>query len=312
MVKQRILNQRSSFARQRIKMAWWLMSPMIIVLALVAGWPLMRSFWFSLTDASLNDLSHVEFIGLDNYLAYDEGEWIGLLADAEWWHAVWNTFRFAFLSVSIETILGIVFALVLNHKFPCRAWVRAAVLIPWAVPTIVSARIWGWLLNDQFGVVNHLLQQLGWIDQPLAWTADPQLSMMAIVLVDVWKTTPFMSLMILAALQMLPTDCYEAAKVDGIPAWKVFWFVTLPLIRPALMVAVIFRLLDALRVFDVIYVLSSNGQSTMSMSIYARQQLVDFQDVGYGSAASTVLFMLIAICVGLYLTLGRVRLNEER
>lgn len=312
MVKQRILNQRSSFARQRIKMAWWLMSPMIIVLALVAGWPLMRSFWFSLTDASLNDLSHVEFIGLDNYLAYDEGEWIGLLADAEWWHSVWNTFRFAFLSVSIETILGIVFALVLNLKFPCRAWVRAAVLIPWAVPTIVSARIWGWLLNDQFGVVNHFLQQLGWIDQPLAWTADPQLSMMAIVLVDVWKTTPFMSLMILAALQMLPTDCYEAAKVDGIPAWKVFWFVTLPLIRPALMVAVIFRLLDALRVFDVIYVLSSNGQSTMSMSIYARQQLVDFQDVGYGSAASTVLFMLIAICVGLYLTLGRVRLNEER
>ena len=304
--------QPNNFARKRVRMAWWLLSPMLIILAVVAGWPLMRSFWFSLTDASLNDLSHTEFIGLANYLAHDEGEWIGLLVDAEWWRAVWNTFRFALLSVSIETCLGIIFALVLNANFPYRAWVRAAVLIPGAVPTIVSARIWGWMLNDQFGVINHALQQLGWIAQPLAWTADPHLSMLAIVLVDVWKTTPFMTLMILAALQMLPSDCYEAAKLDGIPAWKVFWFVTLPLIRPALMVAVIFRLLDALRVFDVIYVLSSNGQSTMSMSIYARQQLVDFQDVGYGSAASTVLFMLIAACVGLYLTLGRVRLEEER
>lgn len=302
---------RHSITRQRTRMAWWLLSPMLVLLLAVAGWPLLRSVWFSLTDASLTDLSHVEFIGLANYLARDEDQWIGLLADPDWWHAVWNTFRFALLSVGIETVLGTVFALVLNARFPGRAWVRAAVLIPWAVPTIVSARIWGWMLNDQFGVVNHALQHLGLIAQPLAWTADPQLSMVAVVLVDVWKTTPFMALMILAALQMLPTDCYEAARVDGVPAWKVFFRVTLPLIRPALMVAVIFRLLDALRVFDVIYVLSANGQSTMSMSIYARQQLVDFQDVGYGSAASTVLFMLIAACVGLYLTLGRVRLDEE-
>lgn len=299
-------------SRRRVRTAWLLLSPMLILLTMVAGWPLMRSFWFSLTDANLADLSQVEFIGFANYLAFDDGQWIGLLADPEWWNAVINTVRFAVLSVTIETVLGLVFALVLNASFPGRAWVRAAVLIPWAVPTIVSARIWSWMLNDQFGVINHALQHFGWIAEPWAWTADPQLSMVAVVLVDVWKTTPFMALMILAALQMLPTDCYEAAKVDGIPPWRVFFRVTLPLIRPALMVAVIFRLLDALRVFDVIYVLSSNGQSTMSMSIYARQQLVDFQDVGYGSAASTVLFMLIAGCVGLYLTVGRVRLDEER
>lgn len=303
---------RPTLARQRSTTAWKLLSPMLLVLLLVAGWPLARSFWFSLTDASLTDLTQASFIGLANYLARDDGEWIGLLADPDWWHAVANTFRFAVISVTLETVLGVVFALVLNAKFPGRAWVRAAVLVPWAVPTIVSARIWGWMLNDQYGVVNHALLNAGLIAQPLAWTADPQLSMLAVVLVDVWKTTPFMTLMVLAALQMLPTDCYEAAKVDGIPPWTVFWRVTLPLIRPALMVAVIFRLLDALRVFDVIYVLSSNGQSTMSMSIYARQQLVDFQDVGYGSAASTLLFMLIALCVGLYLTLGRVRLGEER
>jgi trehalose/maltose transport system permease protein len=234
------------------------------------------------------------------------------LADPEWWNAVANTLRFALISVTIETVLGVVFALVLNQPFPGRAWVRAAVLVPWAVPTIVSARIWGWLLNDQFGVVNHVLQQMGVLHQPLAWTADPHLSMLSVVLVDVWKTTPFMTLLVLAALQMLPRDCYEAARVDGVSATRVFFRVTLPLIRPALMVAVVFRLLDALRVFDVIYVLTSNGRSTMSMSIYARQQLVDYQDLGYGSAAATMLFMLIALCVAVYVTIGRVKLDGER
>lgn len=297
---------------QRTRTAWWLLSPLLLILAVVAAWPLLRSVWFSLTDASLSSLSPPRFVGFDNYLARDEGEWIGLLADREWWHAVGNTLRFAVISVALETVLGVIFALVLNHPFRGRAWVRAAVLVPWAVPTIVSARIWGWMLNDQFGVINHALMKLGLLSQPWAWTADPQLSMLSVILVDVWKTTPFMTLLVLAALQMLPTDCYEAARVDGIPATRVFFRVTLPLIRPALMVAVIFRLLDALRVFDVIYVLSSNGRSTMSMSIYARQQLVDFQDVGYGSAAATLLFLLIALCVVVYVTLGRVRLEGSR
>ena len=131
--------------------------------------------------------------------------------------------------------------------------------------------------------------------------------MIAVIMVDVWKTTPFMALLILAALQMLPTDCYEAARVDGIHPVKVFFKVTLPLIKPALMVAVIFRLLDALRIFDLIYVLTSNSRDTMSMSVYARQQLVDFQAVGYGSAASTLLFLTVALCTVLYITFGRVR-----
>lgn len=296
---------------RRTRRAWLLLSPMLAVLGLVAVWPLLRSVWFSLTDASLSGGQVPQFVGLSNYLSRDDGEWIGLLADGEWWHAVATTFRFAAISVTLETVLGIAFALVLNQKFPGRAWVRAAVLIPWAVPTIVSARMWGWMLNDQFGVINHTLLQWGVISQAMAWTADPQLSLWAVILVDVWKTTPFMTLLVLAALQMLPSDCYEAARVDGISPVRVFFQVTLPLIRPALMVAVIFRLLDALRVFDVIYVLSSNGRSTMSMSIFARQQLVDFQDVGYGSAAATVLFLIIAICVAVYATLGRMKVEGD-
>jgi trehalose/maltose transport system permease protein len=300
----------SPLGRRRAMLAWWLLAPSLAILALVAGWPLLRSLWFSLTDASLADAGDVAFVGLSNYLSYENGEWNGLLVDPEWWRTVRNTFVFALVSVTLETALGLVFAMILNARFAGRTIVRAIVLIPWAVPTIVSARIWGWMLNDQFGLVNHLLMQAHLVTEPLAWTASPSLSMLAIVLVDVWKTTPFMALLILAALQMVPSDCYEAAKLDGASPARVFFQITLPLIQPALLVAVIFRALDAFRVFDVIYVLSSNNQSTASMSIFARRQLVDFQDVGYGSAASTMLFMIIALFVGLYLTATRVRMQE--
>lgn len=301
--------QRSQLTRSRVRTAWLFLTPMIIVVLLVAGWPLGRTIWFSFTDANLSDLGSARFIGFANYIEFFEGETYGVLVDPLWWISVWNTVYFAVVSVTLETILGVIVALVLNAQFPGRNWIRAAVLIPWAIPTIVSAQIWGWMLNDQYGIVNHMLQNLALISEPLAWTASPDLAMISVIMADVWKTTPFMALLVLAALQMLPSDCYEAAKVDGINPVKVFFKVTLPLIKPALMVAIVFRLLDALRIFDLIYVLTSNSETTMTMSIYARQQLVDFQAVGYGSAASTLLFFIVALCTVLYLTLGRVRFN---
>lgn len=297
--------------KTKVKTAWLFLSPILITLLLLAVWPLLRTAWYGFTDANLGTMSSYEFIGFDNYLSYDEGEWIGLLTDAEWWHAVRNTLIFATVSVTLETIVGMVIALVLHQSFPGRGMVRAAVLIPWAVPTIVSAKMWSWMMNDQFGVINHGLLALGVIAEPLAWTSDPNLMMASVLMVDVWKTAPFMALLILAALQMLPSDCYEAARVDGIHPIRVFFKVTLPLIRPALMVAVIFRAMDALRVFDVIYVMTSNNAKTITMSIYARQQLVDFQLVGYGSAASTLLFMIIAGCIAMYIAVGRVRFDAE-
>ena len=293
-------------SESRVRSAWLFLSPMIVVMVLVAAWPLARTLWFSVTDADLKDLSAARFIGLDNYI----GEY-GVLEDPDWWRAVGNTLKFAVVSVSIETVLGLVVALVLDARFWGRTLVRTAVLIPWAIPTIVSAKMWAWMMNDQFGVLNHVLLSLHFIARPLAFTASPDLAMPSVIMVDVWKTTPFMALLILAALQMLPVDCYEAARVDGISPVKVFFKVTLPLIRPALMVAVIFRALDALRVFDLIYVLTSNSKDTMSMSVYARQQLVDFQQVGFGSAASTVLFFMVALCTAAYLTLGRVRFDGD-
>jgi trehalose/maltose transport system permease protein len=293
----------SPLMRSRVRAAWYFLFPALLILALVAGWPLLRTMYFGFTDARLSTLNQYHWIWFENYYY--------LFQDRGWWIAVYNSCFFAVISVTFETLLGLAIALVMNVHLPGRGLVRAAVLVPWAIPTIVSAQMWNWMYNDIYGVLNKILQALGLINAPLAWTADPHLAIWAIILVDVWKTTPFMALLILAALQSLPLEIYEAARLDGIPAWVRFWRITLPLIRPALMVAVIFRMLDALRIFDAIYVLTGNNQNTMSMSIYARQQLVDFQEVGFGSAASTLLFLLIALFAIIYITLGKVTMEER-
>ena len=288
-------------ARQRRRAAWLFLAPALVTLALVAGWPLGRTIWFSLTDARLDTLSGYGFIGLENY------GW--LFTDPDWWRAVRNTLVFATASVTLETLLGIVIALTLNTRMRGRGLMRAAMLIPWAIPTVVSAQMWGWMLHDQYGVLNEILLNIGLIAEPRAWAAEPGTAMAAVIAVDVWKTTPFMALLVLAALQLLPDEIYEAAEIDGLGPVGRFFRITLPLIWPALMVAIIFRSLDALRVFDLMYVLTGNSRATASMSVYARQQLVDFQDVGYGSAAATGLFLLIAIVTAVFITFGRVRLG---
>ncbi len=287
----------------RTRLAWIYLAPLLITLALVAAWPLLRTIAFSLTDANLSELGQWQFVGLANY-AY-------LLTDPLWWRAVGNTLLFTLLSVGLETVLGLVIALTINAHMPGRGLVRAAILIPWAIPTVVSAKMWAWMLHDLYGVVNVLLMTLGLIDRPWAWLADPTLSMAAVILVDEWKATPFMALLTLAALQVLPQDIYEAARVDGIGPVKTFFHITLPLIRPALLIAVIFRSLDALRVFDVIYVLTGNNENTATMSVYARQQLVDFQDVGFGSTAATCLFVIVALITTAVITLGRVHVSAS-
>jgi len=297
-----------ALTRARTRSALLFLAPMVAVLFAVAGWPLLRTIFFSFTDASLSDIGDYGFVGLENFY---NAEWGGLLSDPDWWNAVYNTLYFTVISVSLETVLGLIVALALNVRFRGRGWVRAAILIPWAIPTIVSAKMWGWMLHDQFGILNELGMMLGLLSQPVAWTASPDTAMLACIIVDVWKTTPFMALLILAGLQMLPGDCYEAARVDGVHPVRVFFRVTLPLVYPALMVAVIFRALDALRIFDLMYVLTSNNRETMTMSVYARQQLVDFQDIGYGSAASTMLFLIIASLTIATIYFGRVKLGAD-
>ncbi|WP_306768508.1 carbohydrate ABC transporter permease [Roseomonas sp. AR75] len=297
----RLRARLSGMQRRRRRAAWLFLAPMLVVLAAVAGWPLLRTVYFAFTDATLFEIADHQWIGVENFSF--------LASDPDWWQAVWNTLLFATVSVAIETVLGLVIALTLNTKLRGRGPLRAAMLIPWAIPTVVSAQMWNWMLHDQYGVINAVLLSLGVIATPWAWVADPTLALWSVVAVDVWKTTPFMALLLLAALQLVPNDVYEAARIDGLGPVGIFFRITLPLIRPALMVAVLFRALDALRVFDLMYVLTGNSPSAASMSVYARQQLVDFQDVGMGSAASSFLVMVVAACAALIITAGRVRFD---
>ncbi|MBK4217696.1 sugar ABC transporter permease [Paracoccus caeni] len=306
-----------SLKQRRQRAAFWFLAPMLIALFFVAAWPLLRTIWFSFTDATLSNLYDAEWIGFDNYLQTRElssGRVVyrGTLVDPAWWNAVWNTVRFSFVSVFFETIFGLIVALVMNAEFKGRSLVRAAILIPWAIPTIVSAKMWSWMLNDQFGILNDILLNLGLISHRIAWTATPETAMTAVLIVDIWKTTPFMALLILAGLQMVPRDIYEAARIDGIHPVKVFFRVTLPLIKPAVMVAVIFRMLDALRIFDLVYVLTPNSAATKTMSVISRENMIDFDKFAYGAAQSTLLFAIIAVFVSLYIWLGRVDLGGER
>ncbi|KTT45426.1 sugar ABC transporter permease [Pseudomonas oryzihabitans] len=316
-VTSKAANSRSRLSRQRQRAALLFIAPMLVVLAGVAAWPLLKTIYFSFTDARLGDLSSAAFVGLRNYYEWvdygeGQGEAFGVLVDPVWWQAVWNTVRYTLISVSLETFFGLIVALVLNAQFPGRALVRAAVLIPWAIPTIVSAKLWAWMMNDQFGILNDLLVHLGVLAAPIAWTASPDTAMTAVIIVDVWKTTPFMALLILAGLQLVPGDVYEAARIDGVHPVKVFFRVTLPLIRPAILVAVIFRALDALRVFDLIYVLTPNNSETKTMSVYAQENLFQFDNFAQGSAASTLLFLVVALITLIYLKTARLDLGASK
>jgi trehalose/maltose transport system permease protein len=308
--------QHSQLHKQRVKSAWLFMSPMLLVLAAVAVYPLFRTFYFGFTDASLDMLDSANWVGFRNYLEWvdygnGEGEFFGLLVDEVWWQSVWNTLYFSLVSVSFETFFGLIVALVLNANFRGRGIVRAAVLIPWAIPTTVSAKMWAWMMHDQFGILNDLLMKLHVISEPIAWTASSDTAMLAVLMVDIWKTTPFMALLILAGLQMVPRDIYEAAKIDGVHPVKVFFKVTLPIIRPAIVVAVIFRALDAMRVFDLIYVLTPANDDTRTMSVFAREYLFDFDKFAYGSAASTLLFLIIGGVTITIFAMGKTNVGRE-
>ncbi|MDX0316948.1 ABC transporter permease subunit [Sinorhizobium meliloti] len=281
------MNAARRMERQQRRTAWIFLLPLLLTLMAVAIWPLARSIFFSFTDAYLDAPSDYGFVGIENF--------VEVAADPVFWGAVRNTLVFTLVSVGLETLLGLAIALLLHRAFLGRGIVRAAILIPWAMPMVVSARIWEWMLNDQFGLINKLLVALGLVEKGVAWTADPSQILGTVIFIDVWVTTPFMVLLILAGLQLIPEEIYEAADVSGVPQWKRFWSITLPLATPAIGVAILFRTLDALRMFDLSYVLAANNENTMTMSIYARDQLISFQDLGLGAAASTWVFMIIGL-----------------
>jgi trehalose/maltose transport system permease protein len=194
-----------------------------------------------------------------------------------------------------------IIALTIHSNFKGRGLIRTSMLVPWAIPTVVSAQMWKWMYHDVFGVVNDFFgKKLSVMDPDTALLANTNTSLPAIIAVDVWKTTPFMALLLLAGLQVIPGDIYESSNIDGASKFRQFFDMTLPLLKPALLVALIFRTMDSFRVFDVIYVMKAKSPDTMSIAIYAQQLLVDNQRLGRGSAASVVIFMIIAAFVVVY------------
>ncbi|WP_276955604.1 carbohydrate ABC transporter permease [Allomeiothermus silvanus] len=284
---------------RQTRLAWLLVTPTLLVVALVAGYPLAQVFYYSFHKADIAFVEPPVWIGLRNYTYL-------LTQDAEFREALWNTLKFTFFSVTLETILGLAIALVIHSNFRGRGLVRTAILSPWAIPTVVSAQMWKWMLNDIYGVINVMGVKLGLLANKIAFLANPATVLPSIIAVDVWKTTPFMALLLLAGLQLIPSDIYEAADIDGASKWQQFWSLTLPLLTPALVVALIFRTLDALRVFDVIFVMTGVNSATRSLAVYNRQQLIDFQDLGYGSTISVAILVIIFIFVFIYMrSVGR-------
>jgi trehalose/maltose transport system permease protein len=277
--------------RQR-RLAWYLIVPAVLVVFLVIGYPLIQVLVYSVLKYKLDGVTPPSFVGLGNY--------VFILTDPDFWLAVQNTLVFSVFSVTLECVLGLTVALVANSNFKGRSILRVAILIPWAIPTVVSSKIWAWMFNDIYGVVNVLLFNFHFIPQKIAFLATPATALPVIIAVDVWKTTPFMALLLLAGLGLIPGDLYEAAAIDGASKIRQFFSLTLPLVMPTLLVALIFRTLDALRVFDIFYVMVGGQGNMATMAIYNQQWLVSFLDAGTGSAASVIILVIIMAFVVLY------------
>jgi len=247
-----------------------------------------------------------------NYIGFTYYE--QFLTDKRLWASLGNTMFFTIVSVALELVLGLGIALMINRVFWGRGLVRAAVLIPWAIPTVVSAMMWKYLYDGQNGVIAHVFDQIGLIPDSGALLTTKAGAMAAVILADVWKTTPFMALLLFAGLQTIPQSLYEAAEVDGASKVQQFFRITLPLLKPAILVALLFRTLDAFRIFDLVYVLTGGGpaNSTETISIYAYKTMFAQMNFGAGSALSVIVFFCVAlICIGFIRLLGTDLLGDK-
>jgi ABC-type sugar transport system permease subunit len=271
--------------------------PALASIGAVAIYPVLLGLWLSFRDTTLASPTDT-FIGLGNYRQ--------IVSDSQFWNAWIHTIQFTGTSTLLETLFGLMIALVLSERFRGRGIVRAAMLVPWAIPTVVTSKMFGWLFDGQNGIVNYILRSVGIIQHNVDWYGSPDFALVTIIIADVWKTTPFMALLLLAGLQTIPTSLAEASVIDGANAWQHFWYVRLPLLTPTLLIASMFRALDAFRIFDLVYVLTGGGpaDSTEVLSTLTYKNLFSALLVGYGSALSTIMFfteIVIAAAFGLVL-----------
>lgn len=272
---------------------WLLLLPVAVPLGAVSVFPILNGLWLSLRDTSLVEQQD-NFVGLQNYRM--------LLADPLFWNAWRHTLIFTIVSTLLETLIGLGMALLLCQDFAGRSMVRAAMLIPWAMPTVVTSKMFGWLFDGQHGLVNWLLRSVGLIRDNVNWYGSVDHALGTIIVADVWKTAPFMSLLLLAGLQSVPKSLLEALRIDGGNAWQAFWHVRLPLVAPTLLIAGLLRALDAFRVFDLVYVLTGGGpaDSTETLSTLTYKTLFSTLQFGYGSTLSTAMFVTEAAIAAVF------------
>ena len=278
----------------------WLLAPSLVFVAVMGAFPVLTQFVLSFTEFNMKFADERGFAGLSNFAR--------LAADATCRQDLWQTLLFTVVSVSIELVLGLCVAMLLNRIRRGRTAMNTSIILPWALPTVVAATMWSLILNDRVGLVNSVLGQLGIIDAPIVWLG-PGLAMVSCILADIWKTVPFVAIILLGGLKSIPDQYYEAAELDGAGRWQVFRYVTLPLLKPFVAVALLFRTMDAFRVFDVIWVLTGGASRTETLSIYIYKVLFRYSDMGYGSALTVALF---AIVFALSLVLIRfMRISQE-
>jgi multiple sugar transport system permease protein len=282
-----------------------LLAPMVLVLLIVVAYPLLDSFWLSLHRANLaNPEQGQPFIGLGNY--------IRAFQQPAFWYAIERTLYFTIISVGLELGLGLVFAVLLNEHFVGNLPARLAMIVPWALLTVSNGVLWAWFINPSYGVFNATLVGLGVLDAPKSWLSDTFWTMNMVILADVWKTVPNMTLLLLAGLQPIPPELYEAAEIDGASRWQRFTGITLPLLRPIILVAVALRTIGAFKVFDIIYVLTGNGgpaDSTKVISFYNYDQAFHYLFFGYGAAISWLITAFMLVLIVIYTRLLRSDVN---
>jgi multiple sugar transport system permease protein len=285
-----------------------MMAPSLIVMGLVAAFPIGYAVWLSLNEYSVRVEGLSRFVGFDNYA--DE---LWGANSSEFWDAFVTTFIFTGISVSIELVLGVAFALAMHQAFRGRAILRATVLVPWAVLTFGTGLLWRSIFEPNLGFWTSMLDALGLPGADALWYGEDGYAMATIIFADVWKTAPFMALLILAGLQVIPEDVYDAAKVDGATAWQRFTRITLPLLRPAILVALLFRTLDALRVFDLPFALTQGSNGTTTLSLYAYNELTRNRLIGEGSSIAVLTFAIVMIVSFLYIRFvgGNIRAMTE-
>jgi multiple sugar transport system permease protein len=260
-----------------------LVAPAVVTMTAVAGYPILAAVWLSFHRKIVVFHEH-RFVGLDNYRF--------LLRDDRFLAALGHTLYFALVAVSLELLLGLAFASLLDSAVRGRGLLRASVLVPWAIPTVVSAKTWAWLFHPEYGAITRALPV-----RDVDFLGMPGWAMHAAIVVDVWKTTPFVALLLLAGLQTIPRDLHRAAALDGASRWQTFRSITLPLLGPTIAVTVVFRALDALRVFDAVFVLTDGGpaNTTETLSIYSYKTLMRLGDFGYGSTLAVMTFVIILV-----------------